>query len=74
MGTDDESLIVSAPAILGGKPCIRGTRISVQHVLEFLASGQSREDFLVAFPHVGGDRFEAALRYAASNVQRYLAG
>jgi hypothetical protein len=39
-----------------------------------IVSGQSLEDFLVAFPHVGGDGFEAALRYAASNVQRELAG
>ncbi len=68
----EEDLIVSDPAVLGGKPCIRGTRISVQHVLEFLASGQSREDFHAAFPHVGDEGFAAALRYAAATVRREL--
>jgi uncharacterized protein (DUF433 family) len=72
MPTADPNLIVSDPAVLGGKPCIRGTRISVQHVLEFLASGQSRDDFLAAFPHVDEEGFAAALRYAAANVQREL--
>ncbi len=68
----EAELIVSDPAVLGGKPCIRGTRVSVQHVLEFLASGQGRDEFLVAFPHVGEAGFAAALRYAAATVQREL--
>ena len=38
--------IVSDPAVLGGKPCIRGTRISVEFVLELLASGAARQDIL----------------------------
>ena len=37
-----ESWIISDPAVLGGKPCIRGTRISVEHVLELLASRHDR--------------------------------
>jgi uncharacterized protein (DUF433 family) len=72
MTTLEHALIVSDPAVLGGKPCIRGTRISVQHVLEFLASGQSREEFLAAFPHVGEEGFAAALRYAAATMKREL--
>jgi len=72
MPTADLTPIVSDPAVLGGKPRIRGTRISVHHVLEFLASGQSRDDFLAAFPHVDAEGVAAALRYAAANVQREL--
>ena len=40
--------IVSNPAILGGKPCIKGTRISVEMILEWVASGASRDDILRA--------------------------
>ena len=38
------------PAIMGGKPCIRGTRIPVDLVLRYLGDGQSTEDILEAFP------------------------
>jgi uncharacterized protein (DUF433 family) len=72
MNAEAPSLILCDASVLGGKPCIRGTRVSVQHVLEFLASGQTREEFLAAYPHVGPEGFSAALRYAASNVQREL--
>jgi uncharacterized protein (DUF433 family) len=55
--------IVSRPGLLGGKPCIKGTRISVELVLEVLASGASREDILRAYPQVTADGLTAALRY-----------
>lgn len=61
--------IVCEPSILGGKPCIRGTRISVELVLEFLASGMSRAEFFEAYPHVPADGFDAALRFAARNLR-----
>ena len=57
------AVLVSDPAILGGKPRIRGTRISVQHVLDVLASGPTREEFLAAFPHVGSDGFARELAW-----------
>ena len=44
--------IVSSPGVLGGKPCIRETRISVEHILELLDSGAVREDILRAYPQV----------------------
>lgn len=44
--------IISNPEILGGKPCVRSTRISVEFVLEQLASGGSNEDVLRAYPHI----------------------
>jgi uncharacterized protein (DUF433 family) len=61
--------IVSSPGTLGGKPCIRGTRISVEHVMELLASGASRDEILRAYPQITGDGFAAALRYAARSLR-----
>ena len=57
--------ITTDPAILGGKPCIKGTRISVDFLLELLAQGASREDILKAYPHLSPKDLEQAVRYAA---------
>jgi uncharacterized protein (DUF433 family) len=57
--------IVCNSAILGGKPCIKGTRISVEFILELVASGASREDILHSYPHLAAEDVEQALRYAA---------
>ncbi len=57
--------IVSDPEILGGKPVIRGTRISVEFVLELLGSGATQADVLQLYPHVPADGLAAALQYAA---------
>jgi uncharacterized protein (DUF433 family) len=57
--------IVADPAVLGGKPAIRGTRISVEFILELLASGASREDILRAYPHIPPEGLAAAIQYAA---------
>jgi uncharacterized protein (DUF433 family) len=59
------SRIVSDPAILGGKPCIRGTRISVEFILELFASGAARDEVIGAYPHLTAEDVEEALRYAA---------
>ena len=56
--------IASAPAILGGKPCIRGTRISVEFILELLASGASRDSILKTYDQVEAEDVEQAVRYA----------
>ena len=56
--------ILSSPDVLGGKPCIKGTRISVEFVLELVASGASRDDILRTYPHLTADDVEEALRYA----------
>ena len=58
--------ITSDPAVLGGKPIIKGTRISVEFLLELFASGASREDILLAYPHLAAEDIEEALRYAAA--------
>ncbi len=57
--------IVANPGILGGKPCIRGTRISVEFLLELVASGAARDDILHAYPHLTVEDLEEAFRYAA---------
>lgn len=58
--------IVVDPEVLGGKPCIKGTRISVDFVLELFASGANRADILKAYPQLAADDVDAALRYAAA--------
>jgi uncharacterized protein (DUF433 family) len=57
--------ITSDPAILGGKPIIRGTRISVEIVLEWIASGATRDDIIRKHPHLSVEDVEQALAYAA---------
>lgn len=58
--------ITADPAILGGKPIIRGTRISVEMVLEWIASGATRDDILTRHPHLTAADIEQALAYAAA--------
>lgn len=57
--------IVSDPAVLGGKPCIKGTRISVEFLLELAASGALRDDIVQAYPRLTREDVEAAFQYAA---------
>jgi uncharacterized protein (DUF433 family) len=57
--------IICDPAILGGKPVIAGTRISVQLILEKLRDGWTFEDLLDDYPHLTRDQVVAALAYAA---------
>ena len=61
--------IVSDPSVLGGRPRIRGTRISVELVLELLASAASPDDIRNAYPHIQPDGFAAAVRYAAESLK-----
>jgi len=57
--------IVSDPGVLGGKPCVRGTRISVEFILELIASGASPADVVAAYPRLTPLDVEEAVRYAA---------
>jgi uncharacterized protein (DUF433 family) len=61
--------IVPDAAILGGKPIIKGTRISVEMVLEWLASGATRNDILKGYPHLTAEDLEQAISYAAKAVK-----
>ena len=47
-----EDWIVSRPEVLGGKPCIRGTRISVDFILELLAGGATQREILEGYPQL----------------------
>ncbi len=62
---DDFDLLASDPGILGGKPCVRGTRLSVQFILELVASGGSILEIVRAYPVLTPDAVEQAIRYAA---------
>ena len=59
------SRIVSNPKIMGGKPCIKGTRISVEFIMELVIGGATKSDIVKAYPHLTLDDVEDALRYAA---------
>jgi uncharacterized protein (DUF433 family) len=60
--------IICDPQILGGKPVIRGTRISVEFIVELVASGASRDDILKKYPQLTGADVEQALHYAAATA------
>lgn len=57
--------ITHDPKVMGGKPCIRGLRITVSTILGLLGSGQSRERILKAYPDLEPEDFDAVLQYAA---------
>jgi uncharacterized protein (DUF433 family) len=61
--------IVTNPAILVGKPTVRGLRISVDHVLQALAGGVSEVEFLHEHPELEPEDIRACLLYAARLVQ-----
>jgi uncharacterized protein (DUF433 family) len=56
------------PNILGGKPIIKGTRISVQFILELLGAGMSIAEILSEYPHLQREDILAALDYAAKTI------
>jgi uncharacterized protein (DUF433 family) len=64
--------IVSDPSILGGKPIIRGSRISVEVVMEWMASGATRDQILEQYPHLRSDDIEQALAYAANAIKNEI--
>jgi uncharacterized protein (DUF433 family) len=58
------------PGIRSGKPCVKGTRITVYDVLEYLAGGMSEGDILSDFPSLTGDDIRACLAFAAARERR----
>jgi uncharacterized protein (DUF433 family) len=61
---DYESLITIEPGKRSGQPCIRGLRITVQDVLEYLAGGMTVEEILADFPDLTPEDIRACLAYA----------
>lgn len=60
--------IISDPDILSGKPIIEGTRISVELILDSLASGMTEQDIIKEYPHLTEEDIQACLAYAAKNL------
>jgi len=63
-------IITIEPGKRGGKPCIRGLRITVYDVLEYLASGMSHADILHEFPYLTEQDIRACLEYAADRERK----
>lgn len=61
------------PAIRGGKPCIKGTRITVYDILEYLAGGMSEDDMLRDFQGIAREDVRAALEFAAARERKLAA-
>lgn len=57
--------ITADPEIMGGRPCIRGMRVTVGTVVGLIASGRSREEILRLYPYLEGEDIAEALAYAA---------
>jgi uncharacterized protein (DUF433 family) len=62
--------ITIEPGKRGGKPCIRGLRITVYDVLEYLASGMTHADILKEFPYLTEQDIRACLAYAADRERK----
>lgn len=60
------------PEVLSGKPHIVGTRISIEFILELVASGATKDDLLKAYPQLTAEAIEEALRYAAQSVKNEI--
>lgn len=63
-------LITIDPATRSGKPCLKGTRITVSDVLEYLASGMSAEAIRRDFPEITDEHIQACLAFAAGRERR----
>jgi uncharacterized protein (DUF433 family) len=67
-----EGIITIEPGKRGGKPCIRGMRITVYDVLEYLAAGMSHQEILDDFPYLTEADILACLSYAADREKRLM--
>jgi uncharacterized protein (DUF433 family) len=72
MDMNYRDIITIEPGKRGGKPCIRGMRITVYDVLDYLASGMSHEEILSDFPYLTEDDIRACLAYAADRERSQL--
>jgi uncharacterized protein (DUF433 family) len=70
---DYHDYITIEPDKRGGKPCIRGMRITVYDVLDYLASGMSEAEILTDFPDLTSDDIKASLAFAADRERKLFA-
>ena len=68
---DYTSIITIEPGKRSGKPCIRGLRITVYDVLDYMASGMSQEEILADFPDLTEADIRACLAFAADTERRF---
>ena len=68
-----ENRIVIDPGVRSGKPCIKGTRITVYDILEYLAGGTSEDGILRDFPSLSREDIRAALEFAAARERKLAA-
>lgn len=60
--------------VRGGKPCIKGTRITVYDILEYMAGGMSEPEILADFPSLKPEHLRATLAFAAQRERRFTMG
>ena len=66
----DHPLITVEPGKRGGQPCVRGMRITVRDVLEYLAGGMTVPELVADFPELTADDVRACLAFAAAHLAR----
>jgi uncharacterized protein (DUF433 family) len=69
---DYTNIITMEPGKMGGKPCVRGLRITVYDVLDYLASGMTQDEILEDFPDLTREDLRACLAFAADRERRLL--
>ena len=69
---DYRDYITIEPDKRSGKPCVRGMRITVQDVLEYLASGMTEEEILDDFPDLTSEDIKACLAFAADRERKLI--
>ena len=62
---DDLDRITFDPSVMGGKPCLRGMRVTVGTVVGLVAAGKSKADILELYPYLEADDIRQALAYAS---------
>ena len=70
MGTEYRKIITIEADKMGGKPCVRGLRITVSDVLDYLASGMTEAEILADFPDLMSEDIRACLAFVADRERR----
>ena len=65
-----EDRIVITPGVRSGKPCVKGTRITVYDILEYMAGGMTENEILADFPDLTREDIRACLAFAAARERR----
>lgn len=61
--------ITMIPGVMGGKPCIKGTRLPVEHIIAYLGAGDTIEEVLQGYPFISPEDVLAALAFAADYLK-----